>query len=765
MLSAAVATHWKNYKSAGRYFGRVFEANPTGGSADVALLGLATSLRNQGKKVFAFALFEQYILRHPENRTILHYLALDAHELGMDKKARAFYSRLLENSNVEDRIIFQAVQVFDAPGYEKKRSTLWLEYLIRHPDYLPFRHKLTQYYIDRGDYDKALSQLEYLSDNNTNNEEYLLEAGTVCQRDLKRPDKALRFYERYLQKHPENVEIRQKITNIQNILANDFLSIVENGGSRQLWRDLDEITTNPLGIYLQIAGILERNGQVEELIDVLEIIYKHSAPNDSIALKIANQYYRKRQYRKALNYLGEVAGEKSKTKSYFLLKGDSEQQLGLEKEALSSFEHGVTLDPQDSVIRVKCLELSGKIGNVEKLKSLFAEGLKQSSAKVPADFVISYLDLLSYNFLFNEYEKTDYWARKYFANQPEIITRFDIHKASSLRREGKTRRAEQMLRQLLNQNFFIEDILFQLTENAVIDKNVIAAENWYQALLKNTNQVDSEFTFDPEGCKLLLLKVDILKAEGKYGTAQDLIDSYETALVKIKTSQELKLLGAQLEKQRCLLSFYEGKFLESYRQSVELLDNGSFDPELFVIVSILERKLKNIDKEIDHHNRINIAGNPVLTRLLAIVPQEIEYQEYADAVKNLSTVLKKYPSSVVGNTLWAELMMTRGHGDSAYEYLSQLILQFPEEPYYQKKRIEVESRRGRYKEGLALMEIKERESEGVDMLAAKLKSNDDIEEVLTLARLLWGDKQQEKSLKIYKQLLVSTCIRGTEGKI
>ncbi len=78
---------------------------------------------------------------------------------------------------------------------------------------------------------------------------------------------------------------------------------------------------------------------------------------------------------------------------------------------------------------------------------------------------------------------------------------------------------------------------------------------------------------------------------------------------------------------------------------------------------------------------------------------------------------------------------------------------FPLEPYYYKMQIEAEVRRGRYTQGLAIMEKEAGGGESIEELAEKLASSDDIEEKLTLARLLWGDKQQEKSLQIYQQLL------------
>ena len=118
-----------------------------------------------------------------------------------------------------------------------------------------------------------------------------------------------------------------------------------------------------------------------------------------------------------------------------------------------------------------------------------------------------------------------------------------MHKASALRKEGKKRRAEQLLRQLLNNNLLVEDILFQLAENAVLDKNIAAAESWYNILQKDKNQNGALFSFAPRGYRLLLLKVNILKAEGKYEAALDLIDNHRTVSEKIPVSKGYNLKG------------------------------------------------------------------------------------------------------------------------------------------------------------------------------------------------------------------------------
>ncbi len=763
LAGGAIATHWKNYETAARYYGRVFEKDPVGVNSDNALLGLATSLQYQGKKVFAFPLLEQFIVRNPDNAEILKLLASDAKDLGKKQKARKFYAKLLQKPPVDDQILLQAVEIFHTPGYEKLRSTLMLEYLKRYPNYVTFRKELANYYIKSGEFEAALAQLRYLIDNSEDNDSFLLEAGRVCLNDLNRPDKALIYYDKYLQKHPENIDITDKVNQIQSRLAKDFLAIVENDGAGQLWQDLAEITPNRQEIFRKMSSLLEKNSQTEELIEVLEILYQHSVPEDDLAIRIAQQYNRIGQYSKSLEYLNVVTGEKNKTKSYYLLKGETERKIGLEVEALASFRQGLLLDPQDADLRVTCLQLAGEMGDVSTLNALFNETLLQNEA-VSLDLVLTYLDLLSYNFQFFECEKTHSWAKNHFADSPVALTRLAVQRATFLRKEGKTRRAEQLLRQLFTHSILVDTILFQLTENALADNNLRAAESWYRALKKNINQDESDFSIDSLGCRMLLLKVKILKAKGHYETALTLIDNYRSRLGKRQISKELQPFVVTMDKQSCLLKFLNEDFGEASKQSRELLARGSFDPELFVLQSMLTRKSENGSQNNPYDSMINVDGNPIVTRQIALAEKEMYYQEYDAAEKHLAVVLKKIPHSVVAKMLWAEIMITRGRSDNAIATLSQLIQQFPQDHYFSRKRIEVEIRRGRYEQALDLM-IKDVDGvTSVDELTIKLTSTDNVEDLLTLARILWGSKQQEKALQIYSQLLTPPVLEVLNEK-
>ncbi len=752
MAGAAVAFIKKDYAAASHYYARVFEMDPVGENSDTALERLALSLRKQGKKELSFTLLEQLSSRQPDSHSIIHKLALDARELGKNEKARILYSRLMKNPAVEDRVVFQAAQVFDEPGYEDEASLLWQEYLNRHPDYMPFRKKLADYYITKGAYDTALEHLNYLADRFEDNQDFLLMAGNVCLNKLNRPDKALVYYERYSNKFPEDQKIKKKIVAIQSGLANDFLSIVENGGASLLWNDLAEIAPNRLAIYFEMAELLEKEGKVIELLEVLTIIYKQSPGNDDLALRIANQYIRIKQYKLALNLLDHIS-DRNRKKPYYLLKGNIEVRLGMELEGLTSYDQGLVIDPDDLRLRWLCLELAGKTGLAKKQITLFNSGIRLHKENFPYDFVLTHLDLLAFNSLFVEYEKTSKWARDQFIGSPETVARLEIHRAETLRKSGNTRKAEKLLRSLLNDGVLSEDVLFKLAENSVADKDLGAAEIWSQPLRQITAGEGNGLSFERHAARLMLLNVKMLGAEGEYESALATIEEYFEVLDQKLISKEMEPLLFQITRERCWLNLYNENLKGALELTRAALVQTPFDPELLTLHRIIDRRMnqKGTDDTLD--SAIKIGGKPVLTRLLPVVRSELLFQEYSSAAKHSKMVLDGNPDSVVGNTLFAELLVAQGKLDEAVKVLDQLIDKFPGESYFYNELIEIESRRGRYQNGIALLRKKVAGSGDVEELVASIESAGDYYTLLTLARLLWGHKQYEGSLDIYKRVL------------
>lgn len=754
LVGADLAMHWNHQETAVRYYGRVFEKDPTGDHSDAALLGLANSLEKQGKSLLAFVPLELFSQRHPENSQVLERLAQAAFKLGKRDKARKLYARLIKKTLVDDQSILQAAALFDQHGMEETRNLLLLQYLERYPNYQVFRKELVHYYLENRQFESALKHLQFLADNNSDNEEFLLRAAEVCRINLQRPDKALFFYERYKNKHPQNPQIKKIITTLQSELAKDFLVIVENDGAAQLWKDLALITPNRSAIFLEMVDIFEQKGQADEVLELLVFVYKDSNGDGDIALRIAEHYLLAKNYQLALQYLQDVTGKGRQTKSYHLMRGEAEQHLGLEIAALDSYQKALVFHPHDWALRLKCIKLSGEIGDVRSLQSVFTIGQQLQGRELAPEAVLLYLDLLANNFLFNEYHKIHSWALSHFKETPEITSRLKIQESSVLRKEGKKRSAEQLLRELVNNEQSSDEALFHLAFNAITDKKVDVAESWFQALIERDQNESSSFALTPRGCRLLVLRVKILMEDAAYGEALGLIDSYLDMVGEKQVSSELQIQLDILKVQQCRLNLYDDDIANASLQCRKLLAQKSFDPEVVALSLSIEEKLEKSAGKTDIESLMATAGKHVLSRTLALGGYELEAGKFNSAKRWLTLALQQYPDSIVGRALWSDLMLAKGEVDIAGEYYARLAMQFPNESYFIQKQIEVEVRRGRYDKGLSL--LKNDKNIGVDTIESMPQSyslENEIPDLLSLARLLWGNRQQEQALHVYRKLL------------
>lgn len=755
LAGAKVALHNKNYSAAISYYGRVFEKDPAGESADEALRGLAESLRSSGQKELSLPLLEQLLQRQPGSRDLIHKLAVDSYELGRAAKARVYYSMLLEYPDVEDRIVFQAAELFDEPGFQDVGSGLWRTYLERHPDYLPFHYKLADYYQRQNEFEKALRHLAYLADHSTDSSQFLMRAGNLCLRQLNRPDKALEYFERYRRNYPEDPQIQKTISEIESILANDFLAIVENDGAWTLWRDLAEVAPNRLAIYLEMADLLEQQGKIKELVEILTIIHKHSPDNNQVAMRLGSYFYQVRRYDQALHYLATVS-ENTRTKNFYLLRGKSQIRMGLELDGLDSFEKALQFDPADVSLRKRCLELAGGIGMVDREQQLFAEGKAAHRKKLPYELVAVHLEMLSYNYLFHEYETVVKWAQEFFAHDPWTIATLTLRRAITLRKKGSDRRAEQLLRQLVHGDQLVDETLFTLAENAVSDKNFAAAGVWKRALRQeylDNKTASAKHILD---LRLTLLKLQQLKGEGDYEEALTVIEEFRKETVHSTGETVVPALMNRLEKERCLLYYHTRNFRQALAIAGHLVNTPPFDPEIITLYQILSRKTGQQEKETIN-GILYAAGRPVASTLIAVAEQEVKYRRFNLAQEYIQKVLSVYPNSVVANAILADLNIASSHLENASFIFGFLAEKFPRESFFHQRLIEIEVKNGRYDHGLELLGDKGGGENDLRFDFSSL-SGEHIEQKLLLARLLWGNKQQEKALQIYQQLLAPAVV-------
>lgn len=753
---AQLAAHEKDWSLAAKYYGRVLENDPSGKLADAALEGLAISLQAQGKIAAAFTLFERLIVRERNRADLLQASALAAQRLGAMEKARKLYERLLAQTKVDDDVLIAAATAFDAPEYESISSSIWVEYLKRHPDFLPFRRKLADFYVREGKYEEAIEHISYLAEKSDKKDEYMLRAGTINFLQLRRPDRALAFFERYLAIHPEEESVKRQIEEIQGVLANELLSIAENERAELLWQDLVKVTAKREAIYLKMADMLEKKGLEKPLLEVLTILHKNSPDDDRLSWRIACHYHRSQQYRQALDFLQKIRLQEIKNKEYYVLRSRTEETLGLEMAALNSLEEAMMLDLGDKKVRKNSLILAGKLGLAGRMEKIFERAVEHDGKRFDADLLLTYLDQLSKNYLFKRYAQVSGMYAASVMDDGSLVDRLDLMKAHSLRREGNNRSAEQLLRRMLIEERSVADVLFTLVDNAIADRNKNAADIWLKTLLQRFGGQHNGFSQDLEGLRLLLRKVRILKISGEYEQARELVTDY------LAQGQQWKiptLSLEELEKELCWLNYYMGEYEEALKTAHHLAGTREFDPELYILSRLLTRKKQKIastlEKELEA--RLVLHDTPSVTRLVEVIELELKYEQYGLVEQHMQAVSKLCPESVFGNFLAARYSLAKGQFEDAVELLQRAMETYPEESYFTKKLIEVEVKRGRYDRAMNWF-LSWKKAADIESLLAGGSTLEDIEETLLLARLLWGNKQQEKALRIYERLLAPAVI-------
>ncbi|MEE4135686.1 MAG: hypothetical protein V2I32_06395, partial [Desulforhopalus sp.] len=585
----------------------------------------------------------------------------------------------------------------------------------------------------------------FLADKVIDSRPFLLLAGEISQDDLGRPDKALLFYERIRRENPSDPEVVERIEAIQVSLADDLLVIVENGGAAQLWDDLAEIAPNRLAIFLEIADLLEGKARVDELVEILTIIHQHYPADDQITLRIAGQYAQAGDHLQALHFF-DLAGKAARNKAYFLNRAQSELALGLELAVLDSFEKALAFTPGDIRLRKSCIELAGSLGLVDRAGVFFAEALKTGPGENAESLYFSYLQQLSRNSLFSRHATVFRMALNHFADNEDVVARLQIHQAKTLRREGKRRSAEQLLRVLLNEGILVDQVLFQLTDNALTDRNWPAAQVWLTALAGHHGvaDLDSITAGQPD---LFLLR---LKMERLTGNPEKAL----LLLADIKLSDQPGDLPGWLEtrlaREICHVQYAGGKYPAAWQSCGEALELPGFDPEVLQLQSLVAEK---IVKQSDRKNRmLTVAGEPILSRQLAMAETEIAQLDFPAAEKRLNAVLNAAGQSVAATAAQVELATARGRFADAVDALEHLRERFPEEQFFDKKLIDIELRQGRFDRALTILRQRSG-ADSVEQMMELLESAEETEFLLTLARLLWGNREQEKALQVYQRLL------------
>ena len=148
------------YERAVALFKKAYEKDP---SDVTTLAGLVEGLTKLNKKTEALPYLEQLTLREPMNRGVRRYLALLLYETGNYEKARAHFTILSRNENVEFDVLLKTAKTYELLGRDKEASSYWERVVAREPDNMEAHVFLAQYYEKVGQLDRSLTHLQAIA--------------------------------------------------------------------------------------------------------------------------------------------------------------------------------------------------------------------------------------------------------------------------------------------------------------------------------------------------------------------------------------------------------------------------------------------------------------------------------------------------------------------------------------------------------------------------------------------------------------------------
>lgn len=753
IAAGQVAEFQKDYKRAVKYFGRAYEIDPIGANSDSALRGLVGSLREQKRNRLAYPLLELLSLRFPDDMTILRQFAQDARSLGKRKTAQKLYLLLIEKEGrIDDTMLFQAAELFDEPGLEEQCNAFRLEYIKRYPDYLPFRIGLANYYSSRKQFDKAVEQLEFVIEKTSSNQEYIRQAAGLYENKLRRPDKALLLYDRYLDKHPGQDDIVKRIDTIQTNMAREFMVLIENDGATLLWEDLDKIAPNRLAIFLEMADQFAAREKTKELIEVLSIVYRNSPFDAKIAVQLVRAYGKEGEITKARELVENIATG-NRTKDMYLELAQAARSSGEDRVVLSAYEGLLAVEPQDWNVRTEAITLAGTLGLTEKIDRFWDDSKWIEPGR--ASLVLAYLRGLVHTYRFRRFDEIiDIFKTKYIDN-PKVLLQLDLVYHEKMYRQGLSFESEQLLRSLLNRGFAGDEIAFNLAEQALAEHDSDKATIWLSLIPNLPMEKGLDDSNTALRLRRILLEGERDKLEKRYTRIQKRVgDTYAVIEGRQSQSDEVQKLTGNLLVQRCETFFLLGRLKDA---QICVDDIGKNYPDNLHRLVLQEHLAADRPSGVQSGGRIyenlqSIIGQLSIQDKLELVDLLIDSRSFTLADLVLKDVRKKIPESIVAHDMLLEISLHKGNIPQALRTAEDLQSILPREPYFSRRTIAVELAGGAYQRALqrfhSLLKV-ENSKQAVDLLGDR----EDYAGLLDYARILWGCKKQVEALWAYRRIM------------
>ncbi|PID75773.1 MAG: hypothetical protein CSA20_02420 [Deltaproteobacteria bacterium] len=756
LVAGKIAAQEKHYIEAKTHFGNLLALAPLGQYSTEALHGLAYALRASGKRKEAFPLLQQLLIRQSEQENLRQDLAEDAVILGKRALARRLYLELIADEGVDDTVIVRAVDLFARIGDSEAKMAAWKIFLERHPGYEPFRLSLIEELVHAGSYADAMSQYDMLIARSKEAGQYLLKAAELAEKYLKRADKALVYLDAFCKLHPEDLASLQRIQRIEKQLAEEFIVIAQNDGAELLWADLEKLSSNRVAIFSQMAVLLRAQNAGKALTDVLEVLYHNQAKSPRLALELAKLLNAQKEYSKSLVYLEDLPA-KIEESEVLLLKADNEMQLGDEPGALHSLMAVMRAHPEDHDLAFRCLEIAGLLGFIDQQKEIFAVLLEQFNGSLPPEIVIRYVQLLVINGFYEEALYKCNWALDQYS-AAEVVLSLRFLKALSLRESGRALEAEQSLRVLLAVPGTRDNVLLQLAENAIEDKDFRAARIWLEAIQGERHVPLNRLYRISFQHRLLLVRSQLAIFAGEIDEARALLQNAERDIGLFSGSMDLGLEKEVLLQQIASVQGASSRGLIHFEGSGVV----GFSPEIFVLQEARLSERKKGKKHQELEKELYQRGGLLCTRALAVVEREIDLGYFTLAQTHIDLLLPRIPDSARLLRSQMRIYVEEGSLDQAKRVADKLRTSYGDESSFCLDSMDLDARSRDYTKALAMFHS----CFGTETVDRKIPGSQepDYRLIVYYARLLWGAGQRERALAVYETLLTPSAYEKLIGE-
>lgn len=751
--------HIKNeqHEKAGNYFSKLYNNDPYGKLSIPALEGLINSLKAQNKSEFTIPLLKQLVLRKPEKALHLYSLASLLNKYERKEEAKSYYLTLLKKFRVNEDVLLEAEELLKGPEDHPELLNIWLQYLQIRPDHLPFREKVANFYINDGDDLKALDHLLYIDENSTvSNSQTTILIANIYFKKLRRPDKALSYYERYLRIYPEDTIAQQHLQSAQLILANDFISIVQNDGAALLWDDLKNVTDDRRTLFLVMIGLLQEAGENEKYLEMLKLLHTDDASDEEVTLKIVSEMCRVGQFDNGLSYLKKIKYSDISNKQFFSNLEQVLRGLGVNRLAYLSYEYFISRFPDSIELNIEAFALAVNLDYFDKARKHFnivnsndnITNLPFAELSLFLQFLVEYGE---YSTVLNDIDRLIESSLKKDARLIKLVTL----KTSIFEVQEEYYLAEEQLRRNIVSFPDHLESYSNLIRFHIDRENFEEARKWFRLTPINLILSKKKKIQSMNERTMHFLFLEILIGEKEYDEALEYIQSdISTSLNSDSTDTERE----NLKTKKAELLYLQGAYYNSWMLAQELLEDDPHNLMAFVISkNIHEKRYLKLSFDNSLEPQYGYSTLETENDLIKVVEMQERLGHINQSIKDLLIAR----GSAGRKDLQIKIAQFFDRNEvykSSLEFFEGLKENDSDEPYFNKKIVDIQFKLGNFDNVLQILSLQRK---NISIPTAKVKFQDG----LYIARSLWMVGERDESLTVYKRLIDKPVAKKYETKM